>query len=108
MKGTLILALAGILLLSVFAHAADASSLPSRKAAVVLPLLRQFSAKDNYARVTQILGKEDSDIGAAYRDCVFRLDDSTYIAVKASLDGKKVYFVHHDNDVLFEVPITSR
>jgi hypothetical protein len=79
----------------------NATTIPSRNAAVVLPLLSHFSSKDGYIRVTEILGTEDFDIGNAYRECFFRLKDSPIIEVKASLDGNKIYFIRHGNDLLY-------
>jgi hypothetical protein len=84
---------------------ADNERLPSRKATVVLPLLKQFSDKDGYGRITQVLGKEDWDCGNAYRECFFRLENSQGIMVKASLDGKKVYFIEHGNQMLYQAPL---
>jgi hypothetical protein len=77
----LISALAGVLLLPAFAHATDAGSLPSRKADVDLPLLKQFSSKDNYSKIEQILGKPDKDIGSGVYIFIYLLDDSTSISV---------------------------
>jgi hypothetical protein len=94
MHRILISALAVTLLLAVFAHATDASSLPSRKASVVLPLLKQFSSKNGYAKILQILGKEDLDDGSAFLNCIFKLDDGTSIEVEASPNGKPVYYIH--------------
>ncbi len=75
--------------------------LPSRNAEVVLPLLSHFSPKEGYGKITEILGKEDFDIGNAYRECFFRLKDSPIIEVKASLDGEKIYFIRHGNDLIY-------
>jgi hypothetical protein len=84
---------------------ADNEQLPSRKVSVVLPLLKQFSDKDGYGRITQVLGKEDWDCGNAYRECFFRLEKSPGIMVKASLDGKKVYFIEHGNEMLYRASL---
>ena len=96
----MLVALAALLFPSV-GSADDSPAIPSRNAAVVLPLLSHFSSSDGYGKITKILGKEDFDIGNAYRECIFRLKDSQIIEVKASLDGKKVYFIRHGNDLLY-------
>jgi hypothetical protein len=94
-----------VFLISSVAYGDATQQLPSRKASVVFPLLKKFSSKEGYDRIIQILGKEDFDIGNAYRECVFRLDHSPIIMVKASLDGKKVYFIEHGNEMLYTAPL---
>jgi hypothetical protein len=93
MHRILISAFAGLLLFPAFVHATDASSLPSRKAAVVLPLLQKISSKDDYPKIEQILGKPDMDIGSGIYVYVFRLDDSTSVMVGTS-DPKSVFYIH--------------
>jgi len=93
-----------VLLFTGIARAKDASPLPSRKTAVVMPLLQHFSPRDGYERITQILGKEDLDVGNARRECFFRLEDSAGITVIASLDGQNVYSICHGKDVLYRSP----
>jgi len=93
MHRILIVALASVLLFPMLAHATNATLLPSRKAAVVLPLLKQFSPKDGYARIVQILGKEDVDAGNAIHDCFYWLDDGTNIRVRA--EGNEVLSIFH-------------
>ena len=93
MRCILIFALAGVVLCLVYAHAADVSSLPSRKADVVLPLLKQFSKEDTYSKIEKILGNPDMDIGSGIYVYVFRLDDSTSVMVGTS-DHKSVFYIH--------------
>jgi len=100
LRAIILVALA-VFLFPAAASADNATTLPSRSAAVVLPLLSHFSSRDRYSRVTEILGREDFDIGNAYRECFFRLKDSPIIEVKASLDGNKIYFIRHGNDLLY-------
>lgn len=79
-RAVLLIALAAFLFTG-FVRAGNAPKLPSRKATVVLPLLKQFSQKDTYPKIEEILGKPDMDIGSGIYIYVFRLDDSTSITV---------------------------
>ena len=88
----LIFVLAGALLLPVLAHASDASSLPSRKAAVVLPLLKKISKEDTYSKIEKILGISDMDIGSGMYVYVFRLDDSTSVTV--GTNHETVFYIY--------------
>jgi hypothetical protein len=70
---------------------ADGTSFPSRKASVVLPILAQFSSKDNspkqtYDKIIKILGEPDLGTGGGpesehWNDLYFELDDKTQIHV---------------------------
>jgi len=72
-------------------RADDVPQLPSRKASVVIPLLKAFSPKEGYARIVKILGKEDVDMGNAIEDCTYGLDDGSSIRVRAA--GDTVYSI---------------
>jgi len=90
-------------LFTAMVRADDSPKLPSRNPFVVLPLLKKFSSKDDYSRITQILGKEDFDIGSAFREPVFNLTDGTSIRAKVSLDGKRLFFIKYGNDSLYKI-----
>jgi hypothetical protein len=79
-RATLVAALAALLLTG-FVHGDGPPILPSRKAIIVLPLLKRFSSKDTYSKIETILGKPDVDIGSGIYIYVFRLDDSTSVTV---------------------------
>jgi hypothetical protein len=85
LRPILLIALAVFLFPSI-ARPDDTPSLPSRKASVVLPLLKAFTAKEGYTRIVQILGKEDMDTGNAINDCTYLLDDGSGIRVRANGD----------------------
>jgi hypothetical protein len=65
--------------------------LPSRKASIVIPLLKAFDPNEGFSRIKKILGKEDVDMGNAINDCAYRLDDGGSIQVRAY--GDKVYSI---------------
>jgi len=80
--------LRGILSIALFAfvfsgvvRADGEPTLPSRNAAVVLPLLRQFTKADPYSKIETILGKPDTEEGSGIYINGFRLDDSTIVTV---------------------------
>jgi hypothetical protein len=72
-----------------------AATLPSRDPLVVIPLLRQITARDNFARIDQILGRRDLDDSTEFIDAIYQLTDASSIEVKASLDGTTIYYIHH-------------
>ena len=57
--------------------------LPSRESAVVIPLLRAFTAANTYADVVVILGKPELNSGSAGPDAIFALTDGSHINVRA-------------------------
>jgi hypothetical protein len=82
--GTRRASILGALLLSVLLPvAARADTLPSRDPQVVVPLLQGWHEHDGYARLTQILGKPDADVGSGLYIWVFRLQDGSSIYVHA-------------------------
>jgi hypothetical protein len=81
----------GAFLLPVIGKADGAPTLPSRKASVVIPLLKAFSPKAGDSRITQILGKEDLDAGNALNDRFYALDNGDNVRVRS--DGDKVYSI---------------
>jgi hypothetical protein len=87
-----LLILLSAFLISSLGRATDTAALPSRKAAVVLPLLKQFSKREGYPKIEKILGKPDMDIGSGLFIYVFRLDDFTTVSV-SSPDGKSVFSI---------------
>jgi hypothetical protein len=66
-------------------------TLPSRKVAIVLPLLKQISGKDAYPQIEKILGKPDRDIGSGVYVYVFGLDDDTTLII--GTDRNKVFHI---------------
>jgi hypothetical protein len=94
-RGLILLAASIILSFAFIVHADENPTLPSRKASVILPLLKAFHPKDGYSRIEQILGKEDVDVGNAIKDCFYRLDDGTSIRVRAQ--GDEVFSIMLEN-----------
>jgi hypothetical protein len=72
------------LLILAFSTAARGDILPTRKATIVIPLLKSISAKDNYSEIEKILGTPDSDIGSGIYIFSFKLDDGSMIYVSTS------------------------
>jgi len=63
-------------------EAEDVPKLPSRKASVVLPLLKQITSKNGEAEIKKILGNPDDEKGGAGQaQCRFFLDDKTVVQV---------------------------
>jgi hypothetical protein len=77
-------------LLAATTCADDAPTLPSRKASVVIPLLKAFNPKEGFARIEKILGKEDMDVGNGIMDCSYGLDDGTGVRVRVDAAGVQV------------------
>ena len=77
---------ASLILIVVFvvsAFAAEAlSSLPTRDAAIVIPLLQAFTSANTYQDVLRILGKPELDTGSASPNAIFTLTDGTRIHVR--------------------------
>ena len=113
-----ILLLAIIAALSVgIGHADDAMTLPSRKASVVMPLLRQISPNDSpqnaQDKITKILGKSDMELGSGPRqgrfsdDAYYWLDDKSYIIVSflnGRFSGFGICLPDHSFVTLYQVP----
>ena len=69
-------------MLSPIAIADDLPNLPSRKASVVIPLLKQVTGKDRYGDIKKILGVEDFGfVSAGFAQLRYTLDDKTVIQV---------------------------
>jgi hypothetical protein len=83
-RAVLLIALTGLLTALVYFLYTE-FALPSRHAAVVLPLLEKFSSKDDYSKIEHILGKPDSEfsftVWYGITNHAFRLDDLTSITV---------------------------
>jgi hypothetical protein len=73
--------------------AARADSLPSREPGVVLPVLQAWHEHESFARIEQILGKPDMDIGSAFSIAIFRLSDGTSIYVKSTPSRNRIYSI---------------
>jgi hypothetical protein len=86
----IVLTLLASFLLAGISRADDAPILPSRKASIVIPLLKAFNPKEGFTRIEKILGKEDVDVGNGIMDCSYGLDDGTSIRVRADPDGIQV------------------
>ncbi len=81
-----------ILLLCLAVGAVAASTLPSRDADAVLPLLKKLPAPPKIAAVEEILGHRDRDIGSGIYVLIFRLSDDSTITL-GSLDGKVALWI---------------
>jgi hypothetical protein len=75
-----------LILLAAFAISAFAaippSRLPTRDAAIVIPLLQAFTSADTYQDVLRILGNPELDIGSASPNAIFTLTDGRRIKVR--------------------------
>lgn len=73
--------------------AVHAAPLPSRDPHVVIPLLRAFHEHGSFARIEQILGAPDTDIGSGFSISVFHLKDGSSVYVKASPSRNRIYTI---------------
>jgi hypothetical protein len=85
---------------------APAATLPSRDAAVVIPLLQHAAPDGGLARVETILGAPDASFVSGFRIYVFHLNDSTSLYV-SSPDRHRVFGIRRsapgsDAETLYE------
>ncbi len=67
--------------------------LPSRRAEIVLPLLKKFTSHENLTWIDQVLGKPDIDMGSAVYVNYYTLSDHTAILVGVDMANGQVLYI---------------